>query len=88
MKLLRKHKLYEKLRKCDFYKDSIHYLGHIISKEGISVDPEKSDAIMNWPTLINVTNVRYFMGLVDNTRDSLKDSPRLHIQSLPCKGRE
>ena len=39
MKLLREHKLYEKLRKCDFYKDIIHYLGHIISNEGIYVDP-------------------------------------------------
>ena len=38
-KLLREHKLYAKFSKCDFYKDKIHYLGHIISHEGISVDP-------------------------------------------------
>ena len=62
-KFLREHKLYEKLSKYDFYKDKIHYLGHIISKEGIYVDPEKIEAIMNWPTPRNVTNVRYFMGL-------------------------
>ena len=47
LQLLREHKLYEKLRKCDFYKDRIHYLGHIISVEGIYVDPEKIEAIMN-----------------------------------------
>ena len=41
----------------------IHYLGHIISKEGISVDPENIEAIMNWTTPRNVTDVRYFMGL-------------------------
>ena len=40
LKLVRNHKLYEKLRKCDFYKDKIHYLGHIISNEGIYVDLE------------------------------------------------
>ena len=61
--MLREHKLYGKLSKCDFYKDTIHYLGHIISEEGISVDPKKFEAIMNWPTPRNVTDVRYFMGL-------------------------
>ena len=40
LQLLREHKLYAKLSKCDFYKDMIHYLGHIISDEGISVDHE------------------------------------------------
>ena len=55
--------MYAKLRKCDFYRDRIQYLGHIISEEGISMDPEKIEAIMNWPTPRNVTDVRSFMGL-------------------------
>ena len=38
-------------------------MGHIISEEGISVDPENIEAIMNWPTPRNVTDVRSFMGL-------------------------
>ena len=62
MQLIRDHKLYAKLSKCGFYKDKIHYLGHIISEEGIYVDPEKIEAIMNWPTPKNVTDVRSFMG--------------------------
>ena len=62
--MLREHQLYAKLGKCDFYRDRIQYLGHIILEEGISVDPEKIEAIMNWPTPRNVTDVRYFMGLV------------------------
>ena len=37
-------------------------MGDIISEEGISVDREKIEAIMNWPTPRNVTDVRYFMG--------------------------
>ena len=61
--LLKEHRLYAKLRKCDFYRDRIQYLGYIISKEGISMDPEKVEAIMNWPTRRNVIDVRYFMGL-------------------------
>ena len=76
--------MYAKLRKCDFYRDRIQYLGHIISEEGISVDPEKIEAIMNWPTPRNVTDVRSFMGL---TGDSLRDYPRLHMPSLLCKRR-
>ena len=63
LKLLREHKIYAKLSKCDFYKDKIHYLGHIISEEGISMDPEKIEAIMNRPTPRNLTDVRSFMGL-------------------------
>ena len=50
LQLLRENKLYENLSKCDFYKERIHYLGHIISNEGTSVDPEKIEAIMNWPS--------------------------------------
>ena len=61
--MLKDHKLYAKLSKCDFYKNRIHYLGHIIIEEGIFVDLEKNEDIMNWPTPKNVTNVRSLMGL-------------------------
>jgi hypothetical protein len=46
---LRENKLYGKLSKCTFFQKEIHYLGHIISDEGISVDLEKVKAIMEWP---------------------------------------
>ena len=42
---LREHKLFGKLSKCSFFQKEIHYLGHIISGEGISVDPKKVKAI-------------------------------------------
>ena len=38
---LRDHQLFAKFSKCDFFKDKIQYLGHVVTKEGISVDPEK-----------------------------------------------
>jgi hypothetical protein len=62
MQVSREHQLYAKLRKCSFYEKQIHYLGHIISKDGITVDPEKIEAIIDWSTPKNVTEVRSFMG--------------------------
>jgi hypothetical protein len=64
LQFLREHQLYAKLRKCSFYQNRIHYLGNIISEEGIAVDPEKIEAIKGWATPKNVTEVRSFMGLV------------------------
>jgi hypothetical protein len=62
---LRENKLYGKLSKCSFFQKKIHYLGHIISGEGIFVDPYKVKAIMEWPMPKNAHKVRSFMGLVD-----------------------
>jgi hypothetical protein len=54
LQCLRENKLYGKLSKCSFYQSKIHYLEHIISREGITVDPMKLEVIMEWPTLTNV----------------------------------
>jgi hypothetical protein len=62
LQCLREHKLYGKLSKCSFYQSRIHCLGHVISGEGIAVDPAKVEAIMEWPAPTNVTEVRSFMG--------------------------
>jgi hypothetical protein len=60
---LRKQKLYVKFDKCDFYQKKIQYLGHVISAEGIVVDPEKIRAIIEWMVLKDVADVRSFMGI-------------------------
>ena len=88
LKLLREHQLYAKLSKCDFYRDRSQYLGHIISEEGISVDPEKIEAIMNWPTPRNVKDVRSFMGLVGYYRRFIEGFSKVAhaITSLEKKG--
>ncbi|KAK9912201.1 hypothetical protein M0R45_036073 [Rubus argutus] len=48
---LRDAQLYAKLSKCEFWLDKVGFLGHIISAEGISVDPQKVEAVMNWGDL-------------------------------------
>jgi hypothetical protein len=54
LQVLREHQLYAKLSKCLFYQRQIHYLGHIISKEGITVDLEMIKSIEGWTTPRNV----------------------------------
>jgi hypothetical protein len=54
LQCLGENKLYGKLSKCSFYQSEIHYLGHVISSEGIVVDPSKVEAIMEWPAPTNV----------------------------------
>jgi hypothetical protein len=63
LQVLRENQLYVKLSKCSFYQEHIHYLGHIISKQGIAIDPKKIESIRGWSTPRNVSEVRYFMGL-------------------------
>ena len=63
LRVLREHQLYAKLRKFSFYRNIIQYLGHIISEEGIVVDPGNIEAIKGWTTPKNVTEVMSFMGL-------------------------
>jgi hypothetical protein len=45
LQVIREHQLHANLRECSFYQKHIHYLGHIISKDGIVIDPEKIEAI-------------------------------------------
>ncbi len=68
MSLLRQHKLYAKLSKCDFNKPELKFLGHVIGREGISVDPEKIDVIRKWPVPKDVSELRAFLGLCNYFR--------------------
>ena len=65
LQILRKEKLYAKLKKCEFWMPSVSFLGHVISKEGVSVDPQKIEAILDWPRPTNVSEICSFLGLAD-----------------------
>ena len=45
---LREHKLYAKFSKCEFWLQRVEFLGHVLSPEGISVDPKKVQDVLNW----------------------------------------
>jgi len=70
--LLRENKLYAKISKCNLFQTKFHYLGHVVSKEGITMDPNNIRAIMEWETPRNVNEVRSFMGLVGYYRMFIK----------------
>lgn len=73
LQILRDHELYGKLSKCEFLKQEIEYLGHIISKNGIQVNPKKIEAVKNWEIPKNVTQVQSFLGLCNYYRRFVKD---------------
>jgi hypothetical protein len=63
LEILRKHELYGKLSKCAFFQESVEFLGHIISAEGVSTDENKTVAVRDWPTPTNTHDVQSFLGL-------------------------
>ena len=63
LQILREHQLYAKFSKCQFWLDKVALLGHVISVKGISVDPQKIEAIVNWKPPTNVSEVCSFLGL-------------------------
>ncbi|XP_073130858.1 uncharacterized protein [Henckelia pumila] len=63
LQTLREKELYAKFKKCEFWLKSVTFLGHIISKDGVSVDPKKVEPVMDWPRPKTVTEIRSFLGL-------------------------
>ena len=67
-KKLRAAGLKLKPSKCEFFKDQIAYLGHIVSKNGIATDPKKIRDVKDWPVPATVTDVRSFLGFTNYYR--------------------
>jgi hypothetical protein len=60
---LRDHQLYAKFSKCEFWLQKVSFLGHILTVEGVAVDPEKVAAVANWKRPTSVTEIRSFLRL-------------------------
>jgi hypothetical protein len=76
---LKKAGLFADLDKCAFAMKEVSFLGHIVSGEGIKMDPKKLDAVREWPALRNVTEIRSFLGLTGSTGASF-----ITTHTKPC----
>ena len=63
--------------KCELFKKSISYLGHVVSEEGVHTDPKKIAAVKTWARPTTVHTVRTFLGFVNYYRKFIKDYSKI-----------
>ncbi|GKV23585.1 hypothetical protein SLEP1_g33294 [Rubroshorea leprosula] len=63
LETLRRERLFAKFKKCEFWLDNVAFLGHVVTKDGISVDPQKIEAVVDWKRPNSVVEIRSFLGL-------------------------
>ncbi|GJT77848.1 putative reverse transcriptase domain-containing protein [Tanacetum coccineum] len=63
LELLKKEELYAKFSKCEFWINTVKFLGHVIDSSGIQVDPAKIEVVKNWASLTTPSEIRQFLGL-------------------------
>ena len=88
LQVVRDNQLYAKIEKCEFDKDKMTFVGYMVSKEGIGMDPAKVAAILDWPTSKNVKEVQSFLGFANFYRKFIMHYSTLTapLTSLTRKG--
>lgn len=74
LQTLREKQLYAKFSKCEFWLQEVGFLKHILSTDGIRVDPSKISIVLDWKPPKNITKIRSFWVYLDIIEDLLRDS--------------
>ncbi|XP_074346472.1 uncharacterized protein LOC141685258 [Apium graveolens] len=85
LEVLRKERLYAKFSKCEFWLIEVRFLGHIIGSEGIRIDPEKIETVMNWEAPKTPIEVRSFMRVAGYYRKFVKDFLKIAVPLTKLK---
>jgi hypothetical protein len=75
--ILREHKLYARMSKCEFGKRSVEFLGHIVSAEGIHTEPSKIEKVKDWPTPTSIKELHSFLGMASYYRRFIKGHSKI-----------
>jgi len=79
LRVLKEKQLFAMLSKCEFWLREVSFLGHVISKGGIVVDPSKVDTVMQWESSKSVFEVRSFLGLAGYYRRFIEGVSKLAL---------
>ncbi|GJV56300.1 putative reverse transcriptase domain-containing protein [Tanacetum coccineum] len=75
--LLKKEKLYAKFSKCEFWLQEVQFLGHVVNRDGIHVDPSKVESVKNWKTPESPTEIHSFLGLAGYYRRFIENFSKI-----------
>jgi len=79
LKILKEKELYVKLSTCEFWLEEVNFLGHVIGRGEVAVDPSKVEVVLNWEWPTTITDIKSFLGLVGYYRKFIKGFSKLAL---------